>query len=350
MTKRILELDIIRAFAIILIVFSHLPPITGFPIDPIVKYWSAIVGVSLFLFISGIILSPPKSIKQFYKKRAIRIYPPYLIIMAVYVVIQYVIPDVARTLGIYLNPSDLAINLVGLQAVLNVPSYGVLWFVGVILVYYALYPFLGTKPIRIIAFSAATIVLFIALHQFGLVIPQMVYYWPIFIVGVMLRGKIPSRLVMSNKIKPALLIASASFWIYLTHMLVIGAIVLILSASSAVPLVDTSNSSNNTTMNVTVTKNATTATVAATKQPHYILYYFTMSAPCPEGVQMQKEVTAWAKAHPEVEFHVEDADGSLGAKYNSVLSPTTVLLKDDKMVSRIVGIFDVNDLNLLTSG
>jgi hypothetical protein len=339
--KRILELDVIRAFAIVLIVFSHLPPINGFPVDPIVKYWSAIVGVSLFLFISGIVLSPPKDIKSFYKKRALRIYPPYLIIMALYVVIQYSLPDVARTLGIYLNPTDLVINLVGLQAVLNVPSYGVLWFVGVILVYYALYPFVGTKPIIIIGFSAATIVLFICLHQFGLVIPQMVYYWPVFIAGVLLRGKIPSRLVMSKKIKPALLIASASFWIYLTHMLVIGAVVLMLSTSSVVPLID---SSNNTTMNVTITKNVTTATV---KQPHYILYYFTMSAPCPEGVQMQKEVTAWAKAHPEVEFHVEDADGSLGTKYDTHLSPTTVMLKDGKIVSRIVGIFDVK---LLTIG
>ena len=57
-----LEWDILRALAIILIVFSHLPPIPGFGVDPVVKYWSAIVGVSLFLFISGIVLTPPLSL------------------------------------------------------------------------------------------------------------------------------------------------------------------------------------------------------------------------------------------------------------------------------------------------
>ena len=329
---RILELDIIRAFAIILIVLSHLPPIPGFGVDPVVKYWSAIVGVSLFLFISGVVLTPPWDIIQFYKRRALRIYPAYLAIMAVYIAIQYLVPSVANTLGIYLSPDQIVVNLVGAQALLNVPSYGVLWFVGVILVYYAVYPLFRGALVTVIA-AAGIFAAFIILHQYGLIIPQMVYYWPVFVVGVLVQGRIGGRIEMSTKIKPLLAIAGASYWIYLTHMLVIGAVVLLLSSASVAPLVV-----NNTNTTAPVT------TTAAVK-PKFTLYYFTMSAPCPAGIQMQKDVTAWARAHPAVAFSVQDADGKLGAKYNSVLSPTVVMLKDGKLVGRWVGIFDTKELD-----
>jgi len=334
--QRILELDIIRAFAIILIVFSHLPPIPGFGVDPVVKYWSAIVGVSLFLFISGVVLTPPQDVKKFYIKRARRIYPAYLAIMAVYIAIQYLAPGVANTLGIYLSPDQIVVNLAGAQALLNVPSYGVLWFVGVILVYYAVYPLFRDAKTTVVA-AAGVFAAFIILHQFGLIIPQLVYYLPVFVAGVLLRGKIPSKLEMRRELKPLLIIAGASYWVYLTHMLVIGAIVLLLSSASVAPMV-----SNDSNANVTIntTKNAT----AAVKH-NYTLYYFTMSAPCPAGVEMQRKVTAWAKAHPAVAFSVQDADGKLGAKYNSVLSPTVVMLKDGVLVGRWVGIFSVSELD-----
>ena len=334
---RILELDIIRAFAIILIVLSHLPPIPGFGVDPVVKYWSAIVGVSLFLFISGVVLTPPsstKDIKKFYKRRALRIYPAYLAIMAVYIAIQYLVPSVANTLGIYLSPVEIVVNLAGAQALLNVPSYGVLWFVGLILVYYAIYPLLGSNYKTTIIGAIWVFAVFIMIHNF--IIPQLIYYWPVFVAGVLLRGKIPSRLNMSNKIKPLLAIAGASYWIYLTHMLVIGFVVLLLSSASVAPLVVNTNNTTAITAN-------TTATAAV--KPKFTLYYFTMSAPCPAGIQMQKDVTAWARAHPAVAFSVQDADGKLGAKYNSVLSPTVVMLKDGKLVGRWVGIFDISVLD-----
>jgi peptidoglycan/LPS O-acetylase OafA/YrhL len=335
--RRILELDIIRAFAIILIVFSHLPPIPGFGVDPVVKYWSAIVGVSLFLFISGIVLTPPKDIKRFYKRRALRVYPPYLIIMGVYVLLQYAFPNVANTLGIYLTPAELVINLAGAQAVLNVPSYGVLWFVGLILVYYAVYPALGSSVRQILLVAGMFIVACFALRAVGWIIPQLIYYWPVFVVGVLLSNKINICWIKSTKhIKPLLFIARLSYPIYLTHYLVIGLVVLLLSSASVAPLVAPVN---NTTVNITanVTKPA--------KLPHYTLYYFTMSAPCPAGVQMQKDVTAWAKAHPSVEFSVKSDGDPLATKYDVKLSPTVVMLKNGKLVGRWVGIFSVNELD-----
>src|SRR5450756_623889 len=91
---RLPELDIIRAFAICLIVFSHFPPLSTLYIDGSAKLWCATFGLALFLFLSGFTLYRSNSItsvadvRLFYKKRIIRIYPLYVLIIAVYVLLQ----------------------------------------------------------------------------------------------------------------------------------------------------------------------------------------------------------------------------------------------------------------------
>ena len=101
-SHRLPELDILRAFAICLIVLSHFPPLSTLYIDVSARLWCATFGLALFLFLSGFTLYRSNSITSaaevllFYKKRIIRIYPLYVLIIAVYVLLQ-VLPLVTHS-------------------------------------------------------------------------------------------------------------------------------------------------------------------------------------------------------------------------------------------------------------
>jgi peptidoglycan/LPS O-acetylase OafA/YrhL len=146
--KRLFELDALRAVAITLIVFSHLILfiksnifiLTVNSINFVFPVW--FYGLSLFFFISGFVLHykhPTISNRQdainFLKRRVVRIYPLYWIALAVLI-----------TLGITLGMDAwnfflVTIYFCGLQ-VFFPPGhewFGLLWFVGLILLYYLIY-------------------------------------------------------------------------------------------------------------------------------------------------------------------------------------------------------------------
>jgi len=192
---RLPELDILRAFAICLIVFSHFPPLSTLYIDGSAKLWCATFGLALFLFLSGFTLYRSNSItsvadvRLFYKKRIIRIYPLYVLIIAVYVLLQ-VLPLGNSFLETTLAPTEIAVNVIGLQALLNTPSYNALWFIGLILTFYLIYPVMmlatSEKTVRIIIFSCATLALFACLRiAFDIVNLRLIYYYVIFVGGIL---------------------------------------------------------------------------------------------------------------------------------------------------------------------
>jgi peptidoglycan/LPS O-acetylase OafA/YrhL len=194
-SQRLPELDILRGVAICLIVFAHFPALSSLYIDPTIKFWSATFGLSLFLFLSGFCLyrsnrvTTPSDVPRFYKKRVLRIYPLYVIVVAVYVLLQYSQFN-EYFVGVTLSPTEIIANVVGLQALLNIPSYGALWFVGLILTYYLIYPLMmlatAGKTIRILLFSCATIALLAMLRlTFDLVNLRLLFYFVIFIGGVL---------------------------------------------------------------------------------------------------------------------------------------------------------------------
>jgi hypothetical protein len=67
---------------------------------------------------------------------------------------------------------------------------------------------------------------------------------------------------------------------------------------------------------------------------------------------MESDITAWAKAHPYVEFHILPQESPQGIKYDARLSPTTVMLDKatGKVVGRWVGIFDLAKLTTIYNG
>ena len=137
---RVVELDILRAVAIILILFSHFPyflPTVKFSQELNLLAWG---GVALFLFISGYVLhlnhpSFPQrnSLADFYKKRVLRIFPLYWLALVL-----------TFAIGAPLTRRISFVTVLGLQGFLS-PRFGTdlmtyYWFIGVIVVYYTIYP------------------------------------------------------------------------------------------------------------------------------------------------------------------------------------------------------------------
>ena len=164
LTARLPEMDILRALAILLIVFSHLPELLAFDSTPVISTFKgfavmfvnyfATLGLALFFFVSGFVIhrnnantATRTEVIKFLKKRILRIFPLYWIAVGVYFLIFGILPlktaFVTYPIASYLSTSysitDIAIYVVGLQGVLagliTHPMPG-LWFIGVILVYY----------------------------------------------------------------------------------------------------------------------------------------------------------------------------------------------------------------------
>jgi len=195
--KRLFELDALRAVAITLIVFSHLIffiksnifILTVNSINFVFPVW--FYGLSLFFFISGFVLHykhPTISNRQdaidFLKRRVVRIYPLYWIALAVLI-----------TLGITLGMDAwnfflVTIYVCGLQ-VFSPPGhewFGLLWFIGLILLYYLIYLVLARLSnapkllfTAVLGFPLFFIVLRLA---FNIVDSRFFVYYGMFIAGV----------------------------------------------------------------------------------------------------------------------------------------------------------------------
>ena len=133
-SPRVVELDILRAVAIILILTPHFPYFL-----PTVQFSRELTilkscGIALFIFISGYVLhlnhpSFPQrnSLADFYKKRVLRIFPLYWLALALTIVI-----------GATLTPQIAFITFLGLQGFLSPRFSSDLangwWFIGTIVV------------------------------------------------------------------------------------------------------------------------------------------------------------------------------------------------------------------------
>jgi peptidoglycan/LPS O-acetylase OafA/YrhL len=204
---RVVELDILRAFAIIIIIFSHLSyflpniKLSYFTLGTGVSEVNitAWFGVALFLFISGVVmyLNHPTFTQRndwtdFFKKRVIRIFPLYWLAIAL-----------AFVLGLqYASRSNALVVLLGLQGFLSPrlgTDKGVWWFIGVILVLYATYPLIAVLasdelklPAKLASgkfkFAIMLIVPFLILlaanRLFFIIDGQVLVFYPIFVTGV----------------------------------------------------------------------------------------------------------------------------------------------------------------------
>lgn len=235
--KRLKELDILRATAIFLIVFYHLPVDLALPIsqDPAVQTalsYVILFGMALFFFLSGFSIdlnnrgiTTQTDVARFFYKRAKRIYPLYWVALTLsFLAILVIIPALhvsllptlqASLLGQQshgLSGSDVIICFLGAQVLLyprfiDMPNR---WFIGTILICYLLYPviaYFSKNDIRKVALVSAILFLCLVAAQFTFNIVGDVHlyiYFCVFAAGIIANranlfysGALKSRLVAS---------------------------------------------------------------------------------------------------------------------------------------------------------
>ena len=204
---RVVELDILRAVAIIIIVVSHLSfflptVIPDFTVGSYAQVFVTYLGVALFLFISGFVLylnhpsfSQRGELTDFFKKRVLRIFPLYWLSIALVFVVGRPLADLATR-------GNTLIVVLGLQGFLS-PRFGTGimtgWlFIGVILVLYTIYPLIIALasdvklPARIdsdvLKFALMLIVPFLILavahFAFSIISGDVFIFYGIFVLGV----------------------------------------------------------------------------------------------------------------------------------------------------------------------
>ncbi len=198
---KLYDMEILRAFAIVLIVVFHSQEYLHVFFNNI-NQWDdmAHIGLSLFFFISGFLLyynykniNFKNDLKTFYYRRAIRIYPLYwfaLFIAFILLIIAYGFISIPpHDHAAILKFSSIISGILGLQALtegnigLNLSPF---WFVGVILIYYLLYPFF-TKPKNLINMFSLSLafLLFLYVLNFKLNINyNLFYYYWMFFAGI----------------------------------------------------------------------------------------------------------------------------------------------------------------------
>jgi peptidoglycan/LPS O-acetylase OafA/YrhL len=195
MKVRIEWIDSLRLFAILLIISAHISLYLNNQFFNTFFAYEVAFGLGLFIFLSGYSLYYNDSIdsfndvKSFYKRRLSRIYGLYLIaLFFFYLCFQhfklYGIPVSYDKWGWLIHISGLQVLLS--PGILQVPMF-TLWFIGLILILYLLYPILAfpknNKDIILISFIVFLIA-FVLRVVFNIIEIRFFAYYFMFIAGM----------------------------------------------------------------------------------------------------------------------------------------------------------------------
>jgi surface polysaccharide O-acyltransferase-like enzyme len=144
-------------------------------------YRLTVVALAVFMFISGYLVGRRgDSISQFYLKRFVRIYIPFVAASLLFILVGYG-DRVAALKGIFLI------------SVFHGPSPYTLWFVTVLLVFILVAPILRSARDSAPRFSfvAVPVLMLLILYQayIGGLDPRVIIYFPAFVAGVYLSGR-----------------------------------------------------------------------------------------------------------------------------------------------------------------
>jgi len=231
--SRVMIFDLLRILAIAIIVCFHswelfIPKPLTFTIPIIGLVSMGTIGIALFVFVSGAVLeisyrAKPTDYISFIKARIIRIFPAFwctLLILMIVVPVQHTISN------ILLEFMGMGIFALNLRNMIDGPG----WFIGLIFIYYLIFPFI-TKwmerySLLIIGMSVCLTALGFELqNQFPVIFSDVLsvrilqYFAPfiigLYIVNVNWYPKIKSTHYIT-------LLAEFSFYIYLLHQPIIG--------------------------------------------------------------------------------------------------------------------------------
>jgi len=215
------EVDVLKATAILLIVFGHIDNnVSRYDVVGSLGYYNGTIGLSIFFFISGFLLSQTDSVitslrdfKKFYKKKFIRIYPLYWAALGSLVVIFGLLSISPGHVSPYnFSPDNMLLHLSGLQGIFPWNEIQSMWFVGVIVLFYLVYPVIAYFPKNLfgtLVVSSGIFIFMVVLHSFfGLIHEGALEYYPLFVSGILINQVVYS----SKKIADERYLKKFLFW------------------------------------------------------------------------------------------------------------------------------------------
>ncbi len=228
MKQKLIELDVLRAFAILIIYFHHVSWYSfnfwdlryfGIPLDLSFFHENlfGFLGLGLFIFLSGYAIQYSAKIKTvkdillFWKKRIIRIMPLYWLGLFLFMLI------IER-----LSLKSMIIHMLGLQILLSptwVMPIATLWYIGLILIFYFIYTgisLVSKNNKQFMIFLGGVYLLAFLIHSiFNIIEYRFFLYYFVFISGALCckyEGQIDK--IMSIKLQVALLIISTTIVVF----------------------------------------------------------------------------------------------------------------------------------------
>lgn len=187
---KIQEFDILRALAITMLMVHHSEAyglkVFSFSLEGLNPYFEAVL-LGIFFFISGYFTGrhfqkENKGGVSFFFSRMVRIFPPYLLAVALYVFL----------LGVTLKKFNLFVYLTGTHFIFA-PNYAkivlTLWYVGAIILFYLIFGLLLANLHSTRGFITGATIVFAAvyaLHQWtGLIDQRFFKYYVVFLIGIL---------------------------------------------------------------------------------------------------------------------------------------------------------------------
>jgi Predicted acyltransferases len=209
MKNKIIAFDFLRALAIAMIIPAHLSNFLSFTPIKLALYsvdpYVANMGLGLFIYMSGYLLyynnysiNSFQSVLSFYKKRLLRIFPLYWAALAAFTLVFYIFAPKLNSGFLFPNAEhvfsfhNLIMHILGLQIFLA-PAYAspmlTLYFVGLIIVFYTIYPFIimfSKNSKQLLLYSFLVYLGFLLISKiFNIIDSRFFMFFPTFIFGIL---------------------------------------------------------------------------------------------------------------------------------------------------------------------
>lgn len=194
--KKLREIEIIKAIAIFLIVATHMGVYASHDYLGFLQPYLGRAGLGLFIFVSGYSLyhnyrkmDGSGDIIKFYKKRLVRIVPLYWFSLIIQTFLIY-----NTGTGENITIGNFLACAAGLQVLLSPKyvdySFWGLWYIGMILILYAIYPLIIYNGKKNILLNSCVIFLVFLLTRFSFDIIDIRFflYYFIFITGILIKS------------------------------------------------------------------------------------------------------------------------------------------------------------------
>lgn len=209
MKNKIIAFDFLRTLAIAMIIPAHLSNFLSSTYSKLALYaadpYFANMGLGLFIFMSGYLIyynnhsiNSFQNVLSFYRKRLLRIFPLYWAAVAAFTLVFFIYAPKLNSGFIFPNAENvfsfqnIIMHILGLQIFLA-PSYAspmlTLYFVGLIIVFYTIYPIVimvSKNSKDFLIYSSLVFLGFLAVSRtFHIIDHRFFMFFPIFIFGIL---------------------------------------------------------------------------------------------------------------------------------------------------------------------